>query len=146
LAELQTKKEKRSAENTSEEMKKKKIRAEMREAWSEKKERKAKKEERREKKDKRKDAEWALELEAAEKEGDIGPIEALRREKAARAAAAEGKKAKATVGGDEDGEEGGFDHEYKVLKKEVREERAAKRLKKGDQGGGLSGGMFDGLE
>ena len=120
--------------------KKRKVRADMREAWSEQKERKAKKEWKREQKDKRKDAEWA-----ASRDGQseaIGPIEAFRRAKAAQAIKAD----ESDGNGGEDGEEekGGFDAEYKALKREVKEERAAKRARKADSN--ASGGMFDDLD
>ena len=114
------------------EFKKKQIQKEMREAWSEQKERKARKEDRKDKKDKRKAAEWAA-------KGDqeaIGPVEAFRRS----------KKRPGQDDDDEDEEEdkvgGGFDVEYKNLKREVKQERAAKKGKKEI----TTVGMFDGLD
>lgn len=92
------------------------------------KERKAQKEVRREKKDKRKAAEWAA-------KGDqeaIGPVEAFRRE----------KKRSKEDDEDEEEEKACFDVEYKALKKEVKEERAAKKGKKET----ASAGMFDDLD
>ena len=114
------------------EFKKKQIQKEMREAWSEQKERKARKEDRKDKKDKRQAAEWAA-------KGDqeaIGPVEAFRRS----------KKRAGQDDEDEDDEEdkagGGFDVEYKNLKREVKQERAAKKGKKEI----TTVGMFDGLD
>ena len=116
------------------EKKKKRIQAEMREAWSEQKERKALKDLRREKREKRKDAEWA----AKGNQEEIGPVEAFRREKS------QGKKRTAE---DEaaDEEDRGLDvQEYKSLKKEVKEERRAKKGKR--DVGAIGAGMFDGLD
>jgi len=105
--------------------KKRKIQAEMRESWSEQKERKARKEDRRDKKDKRKAAEWA-----ARDTEEIGPVEAFRR-------ATKKDKEK------EEGEgEGGFDLEYKTLRREVKEEKKVKKGKKET----VAVGMFDGLD
>jgi len=106
--------------------KKRKIQAEMRESWSEQKERKARKEDRKDKKDKRRAAEWA-----ARDTEEIGPVEAFRRAT---------KKEKA----EEDGEEaGGFDIEYKTLRREVKEEKKGKKGKKETV---TTAGMFDGLD
>lgn len=101
----------------------------MREAWSEKKEAKLRKEDRRDKREKRKAAEWA----AKGDQEEIGPIEAFRR----------AKKNEDVDGEAQDGEgEGGFDYEYKAMKKEVREAKAAKKGKKTP----VATGMFDGLD
>lgn len=117
------------------ERKKRKIAMEMREAWSEKKEQKARKEDRRDKRDQRKAAEWAA-------KGDqqaIGPVEEFRR---AKKRAQEGEDGQGGDGAGEGEGKSGFDYEYKAMKKEVREERAAKKGEKEI----VTVGMFDGLD
>jgi ATP-dependent RNA helicase DDX55/SPB4 len=101
----------------------------MREAWSEQKERKARKEDRKDKREKRKAAEWA-----AKDHEPVGPVEEFRR----------AKKAKGDGGYDDEEAEdgGGFDFEYKTMKREVKEERAAKKGRKEK----VTAGMFDGLD
>lgn len=116
------------------EKKKKRIQAEMREAWSEQKERKALKDVRREKREKRKDAEWA----AKGNQEEIGPVEAFRREKS------QGKKRTAEDDAADEEERGADAQEYKSLKKEVKEERRAKKGRK--DVGAVGAGMFDGLD
>lgn len=116
------------------EKKKKRIQAEMREAWSEQKERKALKDVRREKREKRKDAEWA----AKGDQEEIGPVEAFRREQS------QGKKRMAEDDAVDEDERGVDAQEYKSLKKEVKEERRAKKGKK--DVGSVGVGMFDGLD
>ena len=126
LSEAKADREKEDGSRKSE-YKKNKIRAEMRESWSEQKDRKNRKEERRISKDRRKAAEWALK----DKE-EIGPVEAFKRKRGGQAGQA----------GDGD-ETQGFDVEYKALKKQVKEERASKKGKKEIS---TSVGMFEGLD
>jgi ATP-dependent RNA helicase DDX55/SPB4 len=95
---------------------KRKIRAELREAWSEQKDKKVKKEERRDKKDKRKQAEWEAKLAAGE---EVGQVEAFKR------ARVEGEEVTA---------------EYKALKREMKGEKGPKRVQVEEKG------MFDDLD
>jgi ATP-dependent RNA helicase DDX55/SPB4 len=106
---------------------KRKIKAEMREAWSEQKDRKARKEERRDKRDIRKQREWEkLQAEG----GDVGPVEDfIKRKRAVK---------------QEDGEEREEDQrEYKALKREIMEEKMSK---KGGREEKVVGGAFDDLD
>ncbi len=96
---------------------KRKIRAEMRQAWSEQKEKKERKEDRRARKDKRKQADW--EKAQAEGEEKLGLVAQFRLGKQKREAE-----------GDEE-----MDAEYKALKREVKEERTAKKASKEDDEG-----------
>ena len=104
---------------------KRKIRAEMRTAWSEQKEKRVRKDDRRSRKEKRKQLEW----EKARANGvqDMHPK-------------AESKLVKQI---DQNGEE---DIEYKALKREVQEERASKRREYQNLQGGESGGLFEDME
>jgi ATP-dependent RNA helicase DDX55/SPB4 len=114
------------AEERAAERKKRKIRAEMREAWSVQKDRKTRKEDRRDKKDNKRKAEW--ERKRAEEDGtDVGPMPEVRK-----------KKAKAVQSEDED-----MEADYRSLKREVHEE---KKTKKGNQDTKVAVGMFDGLD
>ncbi|WVN85706.1 uncharacterized protein L203_100856 [Cryptococcus depauperatus CBS 7841] len=128
---------KKAASQPSEDQKKevrakKKIKAEMREAWSEQRDKKVRKEERREKKDKKKQYEWELaQAEAGEFLGDL--------ERIARARLRERKRGQDGHSHTEELEE------YRNLKKEVKVERASKKAKKA-AGCGFGGGMFDDLE
>jgi len=106
--------------------KKRKIAAEMREAWSNQKDRKARKEERREKKDNRKKAEWERKR---REEGDDALPMPMPEPTAKR------KKTKAVDSEDE--------ADYRSLKREVHEERAAKKANKSAK---VAVGMFDGLD
>ena len=101
----------------------------MREAWSEKKEKKERKKERRTKKDKRKQAEWnKTQADGGE---ELGPVAAFRLAK---------KKLE-----DEGAAE--IDADYKAFKREVRDERVAKRSRKEEkESGRLDGGMFGDME
>jgi ATP-dependent RNA helicase DDX55/SPB4 len=103
--------------------KKRKIRAEMRESWSEQNDKRARKEVKKEKREKRKDEIWAQKL--AEDGGvEVGMVERFKKEKAA---------------GQVEREE--QEREYKLLKREVRVERGGGRVK-----AAAAGGMFDGLD
>ncbi|KAK4688081.1 hypothetical protein P7C73_g2049, partial [Tremellales sp. Uapishka_1] len=135
LASLETKKT-----DSIENKKKRKIQAEMREAWSDKKDGKARKEERRSKKDMKKKAEW--EKEQAEGNGkEIGFAEAFKIAREKEKAKAQSKKQDS----DSDGE--GLDLDYRSLKREIKEERIAKKAKKNEEKEGLdAGSMFDDLE
>ncbi|WVW80096.1 hypothetical protein I302_102069 [Kwoniella bestiolae CBS 10118] len=126
-------------ESELEELKaKRKIKSQMKEAWSEQKERKAKKEERHDKRDKRKQAQW--EAQQAENEdgdapeGGLGPIASLRAS----------KKQKKKDDEEED-EDGGVEmgSEWKSLKKEIQSEKREKKRKMELNNGG---GMFDDLD
>jgi ATP-dependent RNA helicase DDX55/SPB4 len=116
---------------------KRKVRAEMREAWSEQKEKRAKKEERKDKREKRKQAQWDA------REEQVGMVEAFKREKGidrdggpgANGSVDKGKKSK-------EGEKEERD-EYRALKKELKEETGRGREEKGQ--GGI-GGMFGDLD
>ncbi|WVQ94755.1 hypothetical protein IAU59_001836 [Kwoniella sp. CBS 9459] len=137
---------------------KRRIKAEMKEAWSDQKDRKSRKEERREKMDKRRQAQWEQAQKAlVDGNGDGGDragngnggnaadIEAARLSAFAPIPRASGKK---RADKNEDGE-GGSDMEemgveYKALKKEMKEERASKKSKRDNQVS--TGGMFDDLE
>ncbi|WVR03847.1 hypothetical protein IAU60_000844 [Kwoniella sp. DSM 27419] len=126
---------------------KRKIGAEMREAWSEQKERKGRKDERRDKRDKRKQAEWEARQASGDlPQGALAPIAAARAAK--KAALLEQQQLQAKNDGGHSGEESSDEDalEYKSLKKEVREERASKKAKKEGAAGGMGGGMFDDLE
>ncbi|RSH94612.1 ATP-dependent rRNA helicase spb4 [Saitozyma podzolica] len=113
--------------------KKRKIRAEMREAWSEQKDKKARREERRTKKDNKKQAEWErTQAEGGDKE--VGLVEEWK-----KSVGMQEKKKKVV---DEE-----MEAEYKSLKKEVKEEKAARKARAEEKAqGGLGGGMFDGLD
>ncbi|WVQ83621.1 ATP-dependent rRNA helicase SPB4 [Cryptococcus sp. DSM 104549] len=128
-----------SAQDQAEARAKRKIKAEMREAWSEQKERKTRKEDRRERKDAKKQYEWEQEQAAGGglEAGALGPIAALRAEKRKK----ERKEMEDNGSGEEE-----MGVEYKALKKEIKEERASKKTKRDVGGGGIGGGMFDGLE
>ncbi|ADV25323.1 ATP-dependent rRNA helicase SPB4 [Cryptococcus gattii E566] len=116
---------------------KRKIKAEMREAWSEQKERKVRKEERREKKDAKKKYEW--ELEQANGEGD-------RQSNLADIAKAQAERKKKREREEESWDEE-MGKEYKSLKQEIKEEKSVRKSSKGGMGGGgIGGGMFDDLE
>ncbi len=110
----------------SENKAKRKIQAEMREAWSEQKEKKERKEDRRTRKDKRKQIEW----EKAQAEGvkAMGPVAASRLAK---------KNA-------EKNEHREVDVEYEALKREIKSERTAKKARIGERENGLV--MFDDME
>ncbi|OCF57959.1 ATP-dependent rRNA helicase SPB4 [Kwoniella mangroviensis CBS 10435] len=113
---------------------KRKIKSQMREAWSEQKERKVKKEERHDKRDKRKQAQWEAQ-QAENPESTVGPIESLRASK---------KKKKQSHNDEENGDEqdvGGT--EWKSLKKEIQSEKQEKKKKMELNNGG---GMFDDLD
>lgn len=113
------------SEQYDEMKKKRKIQAEIREAWSEQKDKKARKEDRRSRKDKKKRAEFEqMQAEG----GEVGMVEAFKRSKA---------KVESVSG---EGAE--IDNEYKVLKKEVKEEKALRKNKKPE----AEVGMFDGLD
>lgn len=126
LTALVAKREKVEAPNKTSKVKRK-IRAEIREAWSEKKEKRERREDRRKKKDKRKLAEW----EKAQAEGgeELGPVAAVRL-----------AKEKHEADNDE------MDVEYKALKREVRGERAAKKAKNDENERGGVGGLFGDME
>ncbi|ORY27454.1 P-loop containing nucleoside triphosphate hydrolase protein [Naematelia encephala] len=122
-----------------EERKKRKIRAEMREAWSDKKDRKTRKEDRRTRKDKRKAAEW--EKSQLEGIGDLGLVEAFKRKKGLN------DPTDAVKDKEKEKDDGEMDKEYETLKKEVKEERAAKKVRKDAAiQGGLGGGAFGDLD
>ena len=95
--------------------KKRKIKAEMREAWSEQKDKKAKREEARMKRDKKKQAIW----ESRMGEEELGMVEKFKREQAI----AGGQQVRKVVT-KEDREE--WDKEYKQLKKEMKGEKGRK--------------------
>jgi ATP-dependent RNA helicase DDX55/SPB4 len=106
---------------------KRKIKAEMREAWSEQKDRKAKKEDRKEKRDIKKQKEW--EKKQAEG-GEVGMVEEFKR-----------KRTRVKKEDEEDVQE---DHrEYKALKREIMEE---KKSKEGGRVDKVVGGAFDDLD
>jgi ATP-dependent RNA helicase DDX55/SPB4 len=107
---------------------KRKIKAEMRESWSEQKDRKARKEDRRDKRDIKKQKEW--EKKQAEG-GEVGMVEEFKRK----------RKVKKE---DEDGEEREEDHrEYKALKREIMEEKLSGKGARVDK---IVGGAFDDLD
>ncbi|KAK8861532.1 hypothetical protein IAR55_002354 [Kwoniella newhampshirensis] len=138
---------------------KRKIKAEMREAWSEQKERRDKKDERRSKKDAKKQYEWEQAQAQSEKDGqgvlvkgDLGPIARARAEKRARMLKSQegGEGGRRDDDDDDDDDEKEMRTEYKAMKKELKDERASKKAKKeiGGGSGGLGGGggMFDDME
>lgn len=135
LAALANKRAKGTDVAADAEQTKKRVRAEMREAWSEQKDRKARREERRVKKDTKKQKEW--EREQAAGQGEVGMVDAFMR---ARAAADGAGEVKSKVRSEVDRE---MEAEYKAMKKEVKEERVAKRAKREEK---TVGGMFDDLE
>ncbi|WWC97003.1 hypothetical protein V866_003880 [Kwoniella sp. B9012] len=117
---------------------KRKIKSQMREAWSEQKERKVKKEERHDKRDKRKQAQWEAQ-QAEDPESTVGPIESLRASK---------KQKKQSQNDDDYDEENGDEQdvggtEWKSLKKEIQSEKKEKKRKMELNNGG---GMFDDLD
>jgi len=108
---------------------KRKIRAEMRVAWSEQQERQRSRDERKTKKDKRKQAEW--EAKQAEGSEEMGRVAAFRLAK---------KKL------EEDGDEE-MNADYRVMKREIKEERSANMAKREHEGGDvLPSGMFGDME
>jgi len=113
---LVEKKAKAPRDDDAENAQKRKIRAELREAWSEQKEKKVKKEERRDKKDKRKQAEWEAKLAAGE---EVGHVEAFKRARL-------------------EGEE--VTKEYKALKREMKGEKGPRKIHVEEKG------MFDDLD
>lgn len=121
LAALETK---RSTPISEDVKKKRKIRAEMRESWSEKNDKRAKKEVKKEKREKRKDEIWAKKLEEEGGTGEVGMVEKFKKEKEA---------------GQVEREEQA--REYKLLKREVKVERGGGRIQ-----AVADGGMFDGLD
>lgn len=126
-ARLQALEEKKSAPAPSEsDRAKRRIKAEMREAWSVQKDRKGRREERREKRDAKKKWEW--EKEQAEGEGrEVSMVESFKRKKRAEL--------------DSDQEED--QKEYKALKREVQEEKMSKQGGKKEK---VVGGAFDDLD
>ncbi|OCF34717.1 ATP-dependent rRNA helicase SPB4 [Kwoniella heveanensis BCC8398] len=125
---------------------KRRIKAEMKEAWSEQKERKNRKEERREKVDRRKQAQWeqAQAQAALTGDGDNNGFSALT----PPMPRASGKKRSGKNGvGEGDGSDSELEDmgvEYKALKKEMKEERASKKSKRDNEV--ATGSMFDDLE
>lgn len=129
-ARLQALEAKRSSSaQTGDAQKKRKIRAEIREAWSEQKDKKAKKEERRDKREKIKDMLWKKQLvEMAENGGkEAGMVETFM------------KKGKDSAVDAEERQE--QDKEYRALKREVKSERGSGKGKSLP-----AGGLFDGLD
>ncbi|WVF67158.1 hypothetical protein IAT40_001904 [Kwoniella sp. CBS 6097] len=120
---------------------KRRIKEEMKEAWSEQKERKNRKEERREKVDKRKQAQWE-QAQALAGEIDGAGISAF-----APIPRATGNKKRVVGKNDDEDSDGELEEmgvEYKALKKEMKEERASKKSKRDNEVS--TGGMFDDLE
>lgn len=125
-----------AAEDDAESRKKRKIRAEMREAWSEQKDKKVRKEERREKRERHKQAEWEAKLASGDTE--LSMVDKFKAERAAAAKAAKPVDLAARAEEDKD---------YRSLRKEVQEEKAArKRDKAMGSAAGIAAGMFDGLD
>ncbi|ODN80662.1 ATP-dependent rRNA helicase SPB4 [Cryptococcus amylolentus CBS 6039] len=121
---------------------KRKIKAEMREAWSDKKDRKARKEERHDKRDKRKQAEWEREQAEGEGEGQQGDLERIIRMKEREAREAKRRKLEEE---EDDSADEAMGKEYQSLKREVKEERKSRKANKGGEAVS-TGGMFDDLE
>lgn len=120
--------EKKSAPPPSESDKaKRRIQAEMREAWSVQKDRKARREERRDKRDAKKKWEWEK-AQADGEGGEVSMVEAFKRKKREE-------------GASDDEEEDR--KEYKALKREVQEEKTSKQ---GGKKAKVVGGAFDDLD
>ncbi|WRT65654.1 uncharacterized protein IL334_002599 [Kwoniella shivajii] len=132
--------EKKSESEIAELRAKRKIKNQMKEAWSEKKEKKDRKEERRDKRDKRKQAEWELAQANGEDPAStlgLGPIASMRASKKQKLLE---KNGDGIENGDGSGdEEVGI--EWKSLRKEIKVEKSNKKSKKD-----VGGGMFDDLE
>jgi ATP-dependent RNA helicase DDX55/SPB4 len=112
------------------ERQKRKIRAELNGAWSVQKDRKVRKEERRDRKDARKQAEWErMRAEQGDEAAGAAPEPTARR------------AAKRKVEESSDDEE--MDADYRSLKREVHEEKAAKKVNKSAK---VAVGMFDDLD
>ncbi|WWC60263.1 uncharacterized protein I303_102830 [Kwoniella dejecticola CBS 10117] len=127
----------RSAEEKAQLDAKRKMKSQMKEAWSEQKERKVKKEERHDKRDKRKQAEW----EAAQANGEeLGPIASLRASKKQKSNTRDVWK---NDDSEDEDDQVDLGNEWKSLKKEIKSEKSEKRSSKKNI---EKGGMFDDLD